>query len=314
MAVALSVPHDSDNDSMDEFFDAISSHSGGFLGGRDFRNLGEDYGSDISIEVSSVHTSDLSDFESEESSETEDNPETDVGESDVGEIDDDYYDQDDEEWQDVVEDHEIRPFREQVGPKHPLPLTAKPIDFFLQLFPIAMFQLIVTESMRYARQKGSEFVTTLEEIKAYMGMLYVMGIVQLPAYRDIWSRNKYLNQPTLAKVMSRNRYEKITRFFHVNDSTTNPPRNARGHDVLHKIRPFIESAKTLFPMFYAPHKNVAVDEAMVKFKGRCSFLQYVPSKPCKWGLKAWALADSESYYLLDFNIYTGKKATDARLG
>ena len=38
------------------------------------------------------------------------------------------------------------------------------------------------------------------------------------------------------------------------------------------------------------------------------------SKPCKWGLKAWALADSESYYLLDFNIYTGKKATNARLG
>lgn len=53
---------------------------------------------------------------------------------------------------------------------------------------------------------------------------------------------------------------------------------------------------------------MAVDEAMVKFKGRCSFLQYLPSKPCKWGIKAWAIADSESYYLLDFNVYTGKDA------
>lgn len=49
---------------------------------------------------------------------------------------------------------------------------------------------------------------------------------------------------------------------------------------------------------------------MIKFKGKCSFLQYVPSKPCKWGMKSWALADSESFYLIDFNVYVGKDGKD----
>ena len=52
---------------------------------------------------------------------------------------------------------------------------------------------------------------------------------------------------------------------------------------------------------------MAADEAVIKFRGRCSFLQYIPSKPAKYGIKAWGLADSDSFYLVDFNIYTGKK-------
>ncbi|KAL8608971.1 hypothetical protein ACOMHN_062854 [Nucella lapillus] len=50
---------------------------------------------------------------------------------------------------------------------------------------------------------------------------------------------------------------------------------------------------------------------MVKFTGRCSFLQYVPAKPCKWRIKVWALADCESFYLVDFDIYTGKECAAA---
>jgi hypothetical protein len=30
--------------------------------------------------------------------------------------------------------------------------------------------------------------------------------------------------------------------------------------------------------------EVALDEAIKKFKGRCSFKQYIKNKPTKWGL------------------------------
>ncbi|KAL8599603.1 hypothetical protein ACOMHN_024501 [Nucella lapillus] len=35
------------------------------------------------------------------------------------------------------------------------------------------------------------------------------------------------------------------------------------------------------------------------------------AKPCKWGIKVWALADCESFYLVDFDIYTGKECATA---
>ena len=34
---------------------------------------------------------------------------------------------------------------------------------------------------------------------------------------------------------------------------------------------------------------------MIAFKGRLSFLQYLPKKPHQWGMKAWLLADANGY-------------------
>lgn len=46
---------------------------------------------------------------------------------------------------------------------------------------------------------------------------------------------------------------------------------------------------------------------MISFQGRIKFLQYNPLKPTKWGIKAFALADSKCYYMLKFStIYEGK--------
>ena len=46
---------------------------------------------------------------------------------------------------------------------------------------------------------------------------------------------------------------------------------------------------------------------MIKFKGRLQFRQYLPSKPIKWGIKVWALAESSTGYLSRCQIYTGKE-------
>ena len=38
---------------------------------------------------------------------------------------------------------------------------------------------------------------------------------------------------------------------------------------------------------------------------RVAFLQYLPQKPCKFGVKVWVLAEVNSNYVLAFQIYTG---------
>ena len=46
---------------------------------------------------------------------------------------------------------------------------------------------------------------------------------------------------------------------------------------------------------------------MISFKGRLSFLQFLPKKPKKLGMKAWVLADSKMGYVWNWKLYTGKE-------
>ena len=55
------------------------------------------------------------------------------------------------------------------------------------------------------------------------------------------------------------------------------------------------------------NREVSVDESIISYKGRLSFLQYMPKKPNKWGMKAWVLAESDTGYTWNFILYTGKQ-------
>ena len=52
---------------------------------------------------------------------------------------------------------------------------------------------------------------------------------------------------------------------------------------------------------------------MTKFKGKCSFKQYLPLKPVKRGIKIWMRCDAQSGYTYDMNVYAGKE-TEACTG
>ena len=56
---------------------------------------------------------------------------------------------------------------------------------------------------------------------------------------------------------------------------------------------------------YRPSKNQTIDEGMVAFKGQLSYMQYMPAKPIKHGIKIWMRCDAESAYLHQFDIYLG---------
>ncbi|XP_065060455.1 uncharacterized protein LOC135687740 [Rhopilema esculentum] len=56
----------------------------------------------------------------------------------------------------------------------------------------------------------------------------------------------------------------------------------------------------------------AVNEAMVAFRGRLDFRQYLSSKPTKYGIKIWMRADSHKGYCNDFSVYLGKPKDGTR--
>jgi hypothetical protein len=77
----------------------------------------------------------------------------------------------------------------------------------------------------------------------------------------------------------------------------------------------LDSLSQSFSECYKPHCKVAVDEAMVKFKGRSCLKQYMRDKPIKHGYKIWMLCN-ESCYNLKFQVFVGKiwNKTETGLG
>ena len=105
--------------------------------------------------------------------------------------------------------------------------------------------------------------------------------------------------------MSGRRFELLLRFLHLNDSRKQHPRGDPNYDKLYKIRPFLDTIVSNFKIVYLPRQNVSIDESIVGFKGRLSFVQYMPKKPTKWGIKAWVLAEFDTGYVWNLKVYTG---------
>ena len=94
------------------------------------------------------------------------------------------------------------PFNESIGPVRNLPQDKKPIDFFELFFTDCLYRLIVHETNRYARQEqqrlGKHFgwkELTINEFKTWLGIYYMMGIVQKPSLHSYWEKKQsYPNQ------------------------------------------------------------------------------------------------------------------------
>ena len=95
-----------------------------------------------------------------------------------------------------------------------------------------------------------------------------MGIVELPSLDDYWKRDPLLHYAPIADRISRDRFRDLSRYLHFADNATLSPRGSPGYDRLGKVRPIIDYFTSKFAELYNPHKEVAVDEAMIKFQGR----------------------------------------------
>ena len=148
---------------------------------------------------------------------------------------------------------------------------------------------------------------TTEELKAYLGFCILMGINNLPALKDYWSEDPMYHYSPIADRITRDRYHDISRYLHFVDNSTLTPRGSPDYDQLGKVQPVIDHLSARFLDLYDPHREVAVDEAMIKFTGRSTLKQFMPMKPVKSGIKVWALADSHNGCFHKFQVYSGNE-------
>ena len=111
--------------------------------------------------------------------------------------------------------------------------------------------------------------------------------------------------------MKRDRFSLLMRFLHLNDSTQYRRKGEPGHDPLFKLRPFLSPLIKNFQSSYTLNREVSLDESMIGFKGRLGFIQYMPKKPTKWGLKAFVVSDAKTGYIYNWHLYTGTEISNS---
>lgn len=126
------------------------------------------------------------------------------------------------------------------------------------------------------------------------------------AKRQVGTKNKYKQKRKQTKTNKKQRFLSILRYLHCSDTFVQIEQGkTKNPDKLFKIRTFMDSLVTTFRLRYSPSRFLSVDEMMIKFEGRCSFIQYQPRKPINRGFKGWGLSDHSNGYIVNLDVYCG---------
>jgi len=207
------------------------------------------------------------------------------------------------------------PFTANTGILGSINLTSEsqPIDFFEQFLNEDVVNCIVEETNKYAEQFMSSHSLSKrsranswcpvnnDEMKKFIGLIFSMGLVKKPKIEDYWTTDPLFATPGFRAVLSRDRFKLLLQFLHFSDNEQHNDKNDR----LIKIRHILDLLLNSFSQTYLPNKELSVDEALVLWRGRLAFRQYIPGKRHRYGVKLYMLCE-QSGYCLNNIVYWGK--------
>jgi hypothetical protein len=111
------------------------------------------------------------------------------------------------------------------------------LEYFHKFFDESLFDHIAEQTNLYSvLTHGSSVDTSPSEIKAFIGIEILMGVINMPAFEDYWALPIRYSQ--IADVMPVKWFKKLRRLIHVQDNNS----DAKG-DRLHKIRSVLEKIR-----------------------------------------------------------------------
>ena len=139
------------------------------------------------------------------------------------------------------------------------------------------------------------------DIRLYIAFALYRGIVWKPTYAMYFSTDPLFDTPILRKVMSYDRFCMVDKFIHFVDNTTLPEHCTKKA----KIEPIYDYLVNKFKTLYLPKRDISIDESLLLWKGRLSWKQYIANKRSRFGIKSFALCESETGYIWNCFLYTG---------
>lgn len=134
-----------------------------------------------------------------------------------------------------------------------------------------------------------EYLTDVEEIKIFFGIILWMGMNKMPTIGHFW-RNTTLFSSNIPQYMSKNCFELLLSVLHISDNNKVP-----SNDRLYKIQPLIDLLFYKLNAALIPNDSVCINESMVPFSGRLLFRQYNAPKRHRHGIKIFKLCTSDFY-------------------
>ncbi|KAM9329571.1 piggyBac transposable element-derived protein 4-like [Gastrophryne carolinensis] len=126
---------------------------------------------------------------------------------------------------------------------------------------------------------------TKEDIWKFLGLILLSGVVGKPLQKWYWTTNKLLATPFFGTIMSECRFSLIMKNLHF---TNNEEFDEATHPApkLKKIWEVYQMIIKNFQQSYVPDRDISIDESLMAYKGRLSWIQYIASKRARFGIKS----------------------------
>lgn len=177
-----------------------------------------------------------------------------------------------------------------------------PIEIFNRFFDEETSQLIIEQSVSYAKSKGNKkFDFKIEELKVFLGILLVSTYNKVSHRRMYWQERKDSRNEAIKSAMSRNRFEEILHYLHFIDNN-----NLIMDDKFTKLRLCLDVMNKKF-LANAVFNEIRfdVDESMIPYYGKNHLKQSMRSKSVRFGFKIFC-PNQPSGYLVYCDPYQGK--------
>jgi hypothetical protein len=192
----------------------------------------------------------------------------------------------------------------------PTRFAMRNVDSPKSAFELFMRGPVLNEIEKWTNAEGKNVFAdnwkdvTTDELLRYLGILILIGVYRSKnePISELWSRER--GRPIISGSMARDRFQQISRVLRFDDASTR--RQRRTTDKLAPIRTVFDVWQATLEDAFVPFENVTVDEQLLTYRGRCPFIQYIPSKPGKYGIKFWMLCDSKTSYVSRVQVYTGR--------
>ena len=173
-----------------------------------------------------------------------------------------------------------------------------------------MLRSIQKYTIKHGQADDKNFSVELCELEKFIGLQIARGVLmgKNTPIHQLWS--KEWGHLIFSKTINRDRYKELMKHLRFDNCSTR--RERRQEDKFCLISEiwnnFIENCKKCF----VPSFDLTIDEQLFPCKTRCPFIQYMPNKPDKFGIKFWLLVDVRSKYLCNGKPYLGKDPTRNR--
>ncbi|XP_061899232.1 uncharacterized protein LOC133647122 [Entelurus aequoreus] len=183
------------------------------------------------------------------------------------------------------------------------------LQSFLCFITLDMLGIIRDCTVQHAKQtEHVDWFMGLPELMAFISITMMRGIIRVPSLRDCWSKN--LGSPQIIETMSRGRFQNIMHHLRFDDRDTRSERAQT--DKFAAISNIWGLFATNCITSYIPGQHITIDQQLFPSKTRCCFLQYIASKPDKFGIKFWVARDLKTKYVCNILPYLGKDDTRPR--